>query len=76
MTIDLGLFYSKETISSRLVGYTNVRYKSDPKKARSQINYLFCYNDTVIYWCSTKKTLVATSTNHSNIIYFYEAGNE
>ena len=28
-TIDLGLFYSNETTSSGLVGYTDVRYNSD-----------------------------------------------
>ena len=33
-TIDLGLFYSKETNNSSLVGYANARYKSNPHKAR------------------------------------------
>ena len=41
-TIDLGLFYSKETTSTGLVGYTNVGYKSDPHKARFQTGYVFC----------------------------------
>ena len=73
-TIDLRLFYSKKTTSSVLVGYTNVGYKSDSHKVRSQIDYLFCYNDTVISWRSTKQTLVETSTNHFKIISLYEAG--
>ena len=34
-TIDLGLFYSNETTSPGLVGYTDARYKSDSYKARS-----------------------------------------
>ena len=70
------LFYSKEIISSRLVRYTDVGYKSDPHKARSQTGYLFYYNGTTISWRSTKQTLVATSTNHSEIISFYEAEKE
>ena len=75
-TIDLGLFYSKETTNSGLVGYADAGYKSDPHKARSQTGYLFCYNNTAISWRSTKQTLVATSTNHSEIISLYEAGRE
>ena len=43
-TIDLRLFYSKKTTSSGLVRYTNVGYKSNSHKTRSQISYLFCYN--------------------------------
>ena len=70
------LFYSKEIISSRLVRYTDVGYKSDPHKARSQTGYLFCYNGTTISWRFTKKTLVATFTNHFEIISLYEAGKE
>ena len=34
-TIDLRLFYSNETISPGLVGYTDAGYKFDPHKARS-----------------------------------------
>ena len=75
-TIDLGLFYFKKSNSTRLVGYADVGYKSDPHKVRSQTGYLFCYNGTVISWRSTKQTLVATSTNHSEIIALYEAGKE
>ena len=72
--IDLGLFYSKETTSLGLVGYTNTRYKSDPHKTRFQIGYLFFYNGTVISWRTTKQTLVLTSTNHFEIIFLYEVG--
>ena len=72
----MGLFYSNETTSLGLVGYTDAGYKSDPHKARSQTGYVFCYNGTAISWRSTKQTLVATSTNHSEIISLYEAGKE
>ena len=34
-TIDMGLFYSKKTTSSGLVGYVDARYKFDPQKGRS-----------------------------------------
>ena len=64
-TIDLRLFYSKESNITALVGYADAGYKSDPHKARSQTSYLFCYNSIAISWRSTKQTLVATSTNHS-----------
>ena len=70
------LFYSKETTSPGLVGYTDAEYKSDPYKARSQTGYVFCYNGTAISWRSTKQTLVATSTNYSEIIFLYEARKE
>ena len=75
-TIDLGLFYPKETTNHSLVGYTNLGYKSDLNKARSQIGYLFCYNGIAISWCSTKQTLVETFTNHFENIILYETGKE
>ena len=47
-TIDLGLYYSKESTTSGLVGYSDDGYRSDPHKALSQTSYLFCYNGTTI----------------------------
>ncbi|KAL7148007.1 hypothetical protein ABFS83_06G149700 [Erythranthe nasuta] len=75
-TADLGLFYSKNATNQGLVGYADAGYRSDPHKARSQTGYLFCYNGAGISWRSTKQTLVATSSNHSEIIALYEAGRE
>ena len=72
-TTDLGLFYSKE---STLKGYADFGYISDPHKARSQIGYVFTCGNTVIYWRSTKQTLTATSSNHSEIIALHEASCE
>ena len=39
-TIDLGLYYSKESTTSGLVGYSDAGYRSDPHKARSQTGYV------------------------------------
>ena len=72
----MGLYYSKESTTSCLVGYSDVGYRSDPHKARSQTGYLFCYKGIAISWRSTKQSLVATSSNHSEIIALYEAGRE
>ena len=74
-TIDLGLYYSKESTSG-LVGYSDAGCRSNPHKAHSQTSYLFFYNGTAISWRSTKQSLVATSFNHSEIIALYEAGRE
>ena len=68
------LFYSQGITSSRLIGYNDARYKSDHHKTRSQTDYLFFYNDTSISWRSTKQILEVISTNHYEIIAFYEVG--
>jgi hypothetical protein len=44
---DMGLFYRKD-INSKLVGYADVGYLSDPHKTRSQSGYVFSYGGTVI----------------------------
>jgi hypothetical protein len=76
-TIDAGLFYSKsETDNNSLVGYADAGYLSDPHSARSQSGYVFMWNGTPISWKSTKQTIVATSTNHSEIIALHEASRE
>ena len=41
-TIDLGLYYSKKSTTSGLVGYSDAGYRYDPHKAHSQTGYLFC----------------------------------
>ena len=76
-TIDLGLFYSKElTKNPSLVGYADTGYLSDPHKARSQTGYIFTFKGTAIFWKSTKQTLVATSSNHSEILALHKASRE
>ncbi|XP_049358684.1 secreted RxLR effector protein 161-like [Solanum verrucosum] len=71
-TIDIGLFYSNKS-KSEMIGYADAGYLSDPHKARSQTGYLFTYGGTPISWRSMKQTLVATSSNHTEIIAIYEA---
>jgi hypothetical protein len=59
-----------------IVGYADVGYLSDPHKALSQTGYVFLCGGIAISWKSTKQTMVATSTNHSEIITLFEATKE
>ena len=74
-TSDMGLYYSKES-KSQLIGYANAGYLSNPHKAQSQMGYVFTYNDTTISWRSVKQTMIATSSNHSEILTIYETSHE
>ena len=74
-TTDMGLFYSKKS-KEKLLGYADAGYLSDPHKARSQTGYVFNYNGTAISWRSVKQTMVATSSNHSEIIAIHETSRE
>ena len=47
-TKDLELFYTKSNNFSDLLDYVDVEYLYDPQKARSQMRYVFTYNDTTI----------------------------
>ncbi|XP_074337091.1 secreted RxLR effector protein 161-like [Apium graveolens] len=71
-TIDLGLFFPNNS-SSRLVGYADAGYMSDPHFGRSQTGYLFTYCDTAISWKSTKHTMAITSSNHAELLEIHEA---
>ncbi|GJX66278.1 copia protein [Tanacetum coccineum] len=66
-TTDLGLFYSNNS-KHGLIGYADACYLSDPHKARSQTGYVFLNGGTAILWRSQKQTLVATSSNHAEVI--------
>jgi hypothetical protein len=46
-THDMGLFYRKN-IKSKLVGYADAGYLSDPHKTLSQFGYVFTYGGTAI----------------------------
>ncbi|KAL5566503.1 hypothetical protein UlMin_029667 [Ulmus minor] len=70
-TIDLGLFYPNES-KKRLVGYADAGHLSDPHKAQSQTGYVFTCGGTAISWRSQKQTLVATSSNHVEVIALHE----
>ena len=74
-TIDLGLYFRKKQDLS-IIGYTDAGYLSDPRNGLSQTGYVFFSGGTSISWKSSKQTMVATSTNHSEIIALYEAAKE
>ncbi|WKA05539.1 hypothetical protein VitviT2T_023501 [Vitis vinifera] len=74
-TTDMGLFYSRES-KQQLLGYADARYLSDPHKGRSQTGYVFNCNGITISWRSVKQTMVATSSNHSEILAIHEASRE
>jgi hypothetical protein len=57
-------------------GYVDTGYMSNPHNARSQTGFVFFCGGAAISWRSVKQTLVATSTNHSEIIALYEATRE
>ncbi|KAL0453826.1 UNVERIFIED_CONTAM: Retrovirus-related Pol polyprotein from transposon TNT 1-94 [Sesamum latifolium] len=75
---DMGLYFERheDVKATNLVGYSDAGYLSDPHKAISQSGYVFMYGGTAISWRSTKQTLVATSSNHAELIALYEAGRE
>ncbi|KAL0412075.1 UNVERIFIED_CONTAM: Retrovirus-related Pol polyprotein from transposon TNT 1-94 [Sesamum latifolium] len=77
-TSDMGLYFKRheDVKATNLVGYSDAGYLSDPHKAISQSGYVFMYGGTAISWRSTKQTLVATSSNHAELIALYEAGRE
>jgi hypothetical protein len=58
------------------VGYTDAGYVLDPHNSRSQSVFAFLCGGIDVYWRSCKQTLVAMSTNHSEIIALYEAARE
>ena len=74
-TSDIGLFYSKVP-KPELLAYTDTGYLLDPHKARSQSGYVFTYGDTAVSWRSVKQTMVATSSNHSELLEIHEASRE
>ena len=59
-----------------MIGYTDAGYLSDPHNSKSQTGFVFLHGGTAISWKSSKQTLTATSTNHSEIIALYEASHE
>ena len=76
-TNDLVLFFQfQKNLDIDMIGYTDAGYLSDPHNARSQTGFVFLHGGTAISWKSSKQTLVATSTNHSEIISLYEASRE
>ena len=56
-----------------MIGYADAGYLSDPHNARCQTGFVFLHGGTAISWKFSKQTLVATSTDHSEIISLFEA---
>ena len=76
MQILLVICFLLTTYSADLVGHADAGYLSGPHKARSQTGSLFTYGGTAISWQSTKQSIVATSSNHAEIIAIHEASRE
>jgi hypothetical protein len=74
-TIDLGLLFRKNQDHS-LIGSANAGYLCAPQNTKSQTRYMSLHRGTAISWKAPKQTLVATSTNHSEIIALDEASQE
>ena len=74
-TSEMGLFYSK-AMEPQSLCYADARYLSDPHKAQSQTGYIFTYGNTTISWRSVKQTMVATFSNHLEILAMDEASRE
>jgi len=71
----MSLFYSNDT-NYEFVGYADARFLSNPHRGRSQTGYLFTCGKSIISWRSTNQTLVATSSNHVEILATYVASRE
>lgn len=71
----MGLFYTNKS-NFDLIRSAHVGYLSNPHKARSQTGYLYTCGGTFISWQSVKKTIMATSSNHSEILANHEASRE
>lgn len=59
-----------------MIGFADAGYLSLPHKAKSQTKYVFTCGGTAISQCSQKQTLVATSSNHVEVIALHEASRE
>ena len=56
-TIVMSLFYSEES-KTKLIGYADAEYLSDPHKDLSQERYVFECGGTIISWRSMKQMLL------------------
>ncbi|XP_070041449.1 secreted RxLR effector protein 161-like [Nicotiana tomentosiformis] len=74
-TTNMSLFYDNDC-SPDFFGYANAGYLSDPHKVQSKLCYVFTCGGTAISWQSTKQSIVATSSNHVDIIAIHEESQE
>lgn len=59
-----------------LVHYADASNLFDPHKGLSQSGYVFAIGNTTIFYRSCKQNLVATSTNHYELLALYEASRD
>ncbi|XP_048501485.1 secreted RxLR effector protein 161-like [Beta vulgaris subsp. vulgaris] len=69
---EMGLFFAYQ-FQKDLIGFADAGFMSDPHNGNSQTGYVFTYGGTSISWRSMKQTIVATSSNHSEILAIHEA---
>ena len=67
----MGLLYVK-WVKSKLFGYTDSSCLSDPHKVRSRTVYMFTCGNTTILWWLIEQTMVATSSDHPQILTIHE----
>ena len=59
-----------------MLGYIDAGYLSDPHKGRSQTGYMFNCNGTAISWRYVKQTMMATLSNHLEILAIHGVSRE
>ena len=64
------LLYTKKD-NVYLFSHADADYLSDTHKVWSQMGYLFTYGGTIISWGSRKQSIIATSSNHVEIIVIH-----
>ena len=74
-TSELGLYYHK-TNHAKIQGYANSGFRIDMSAGKSQTSYIFLKNGAPISSKSTKQTITATSTNHTELLAFHEVARE
>jgi hypothetical protein len=61
---------------SRCDRYIDADYLSNPDNVGSQTDFVYLQGGTTISWKSSKQTLVATFTNHFEIVALYKASKD
>ena len=74
-TSDLGLYYHK-TNHLEIQGFADSGFRTNLNAQKLQIGYIFLKCGAPISWKSTKQTVTATSTNHTELLAFHEATHE
>ncbi|KAL6322691.1 hypothetical protein AAG906_015377 [Vitis piasezkii] len=70
------LMYLANCTHPNIAFSVNLLARYNSHKGRSQTGYVFNCNGTAISWKSVKQTMVATSSNHSEILAIHKASRE